>query len=1500
MAGFSKGLVAQRYTWGGSVANEEYLGNIGVGREEATSRDVLISHVPLSLVTAIGAEKILTRARLFQDPALPMLTILEVEETADEITIVYDYPTGMRPLLDVIRERTLTGSIELCMRLCEAVGALHERVLWHGGLLPDLVWVLPDGNVRLMTMLTDSPLELYNANGVHEWLDFFAPETLKRIPHDSRTDIYNLGVLFYFVFTGQMPVRQEDGSIEPPSEIFPHIPHQLDRIVLRMLNLSPSKRYHWIGQVTEELGRMIGRPAPDTYPHSEQISSRHLFTAEFVGREDAVSQVERLFKSMTEGESSRLLFVGQSGIGRKRVIYEALGRYLTQVSVISGRATEQRYGFVQDLAKRFFTLSFLEPETESVGMAYLGPLGRVFPSIAEAHRERFASLQADVESTQPLDALVYEFFIKVLEAHNHPLVFVLHEGHLLDPASLDMLQRLIEQKEWIVGLVGVADVETEALQIVFGPAVVHLAPLSVEDLRACLLSRLGSADFLHDEFIQWLNHHTQGSLSEAFTLLEHLVDSRQVILQRGIWTMEKSSVEELQIPESMDAVMLARVAALPAHAQELGRVMAMFKAAPALESIAHVLGQELAVLRESQYHLCEQRLIIQTGNRYQFASNGVKEQIYNSIPEQERIHLHARLAGGLLETRIDYGELAYQLEQGERYEQAICVYLTGARRSYRNDELAESEAQLRKARELYQKVPHRTPPSSLDAKLALTLNLSGKMDESAALYLRLYQKTRRLHHFVSAMVIFTYTENYRRITPHLDAIRAQLAAKIRAKDRTNLLTVLGLYSVESGQDTSLIVDIERFHKQNGNDLRRELTERDYLIWIFNLQELLKHIPDASPEQRVPYLQEAATLAEHHGFKRHLVPIYMSIGDDLLYTNTWKAKEYYLKAMQHAGDFADHPNQAILNLHLANTCRLRGNLYLVQRYMEQANVIGTPVFGAEHTMFVQREAELCLFLEDYDKADRAIARLSRASKLHGHRKMRVQAFLYRFQSLVDQGRERHADRMWPAVQDLCRKYRMSQDLHLLHAKYDMLKGNLRAVAALFPPVHAERVPAEQLVRLELIRIEALERLGQTAEGIEAGERLLKLTRSSGCFAYLAWVHLVLGRLNRRTGQFVAAATNFRRALSWFRRLHHQPRLYEIENLLRAEDQESTAAAEEVFEQANLATPHLAHWVHQIVAEKEELIESLNEYEVLLESLRRINGSIMIQDICVHLAANIFEKAIIDRFHIYVRMRGEQHVRWQFDEQLQEVSVELPDVEEVSALVRETGAAQELCGRDAYLYGVPILAHDSQVIAALVLEKWTVQSPFTEPERRYLHNLAGLVSSNIENGIMYEVMITDNLTGLYLRNYFMKRLYEEFGKVQRYGIDLSFLMIDLDNFSQINNNYGHNEGDRVLREVAQTLKRSVRQVDIVGRFGGEELIVVLPNTSGPSAKKVAERILQNLRAIPTDGTYVITASIGISSCDLDAPRDADDLFEKADQAETYAKRTGKNRIVCHWEL
>ena len=158
------------------------------------------------------------------------------------------------------------------------------------------------------------------------------------------------------------------------------------------------------------------------------------------------------------------------------------------------------------------------------------------------------------------------------------------------------------------------------------------------------------------------------------------------------------------------------------------------------------------------------------------------------------------------------------------------------------------------------------------------------------------------------------------------------------------------------------------------------------------------------------------------------------------------------------------------------------------------------------------------------------------------------------------------------------------------------------------------------------------------------------------------------------------------------------------------------------------------------------------------------------------------------------------------------------------------------------------------------------------------------------------ITDSLTGLYTRRYFSERFHEEIQRVKVKKISLCFLMIDVDRFKVFNDTHGHLTGDKVLKEVAKIIKENIREIDIAGRYGGEEFCVVLPDTETPGALQVAERMRQTAekRLIKAyDQTIQLTISIGISTCPQDGLL-AEELIDKADWALYRAKSQGRNSV------
>jgi diguanylate cyclase (GGDEF)-like protein len=190
--------------------------------------------------------------------------------------------------------------------------------------------------------------------------------------------------------------------------------------------------------------------------------------------------------------------------------------------------------------------------------------------------------------------------------------------------------------------------------------------------------------------------------------------------------------------------------------------------------------------------------------------------------------------------------------------------------------------------------------------------------------------------------------------------------------------------------------------------------------------------------------------------------------------------------------------------------------------------------------------------------------------------------------------------------------------------------------------------------------------------------------------------------------------------------------------------------------------------------------------------------------------------------------------------------------------------------------------------------------------FLEHLAAVVSACIENVRLHEhiklVGLRDALTGINNRRFFDQRLGEEVSRALRHKTPLSCLFIDLDYFKRVNDSYGHQAGDAVLRQVSKLLNSRLRHTDILARYGGEEFVILLPDTQAESALQIAEQIRQRVDnghfAIPSGKTLHVTLSIGIATLSAEQPlKDGQQLVALADQAVYAAKLSGRNRVKQH---
>ena len=211
----------------------------------------------------------------------------------------------------------------------------------------------------------------------------------------------------------------------------------------------------------------------------------------------------------------------------------------------------------------------------------------------------------------------------------------------------------------------------------------------------------------------------------------------------------------------------------------------------------------------------------------------------------------------------------------------------------------------------------------------------------------------------------------------------------------------------------------------------------------------------------------------------------------------------------------------------------------------------------------------------------------------------------------------------------------------------------------------------------------------------------------------------------------------------------------------------------------------------------------------------------------------------------------------------------------------------------------LVYKERLLGVLVLG---TLNQYEDDELQLIGYLADQISIVLDNAIMHhriqELSITDGLTGLYNRRHINERLEELWARASRHGEPLTVILADIDNFKSVNDTYGHDRGDEVIRRMADVYREGTRQEDLTGRYGGEEFLVVMANTETKDALVLAERIGQMAREQEYEwADRAITLSIGVATYPTEAAASYLELVRFADQAMYKAKLSGKDQVVVY---
>ena len=222
-------------------------------------------------------------------------------------------------------------------------------------------------------------------------------------------------------------------------------------------------------------------------------------------------------------------------------------------------------------------------------------------------------------------------------------------------------------------------------------------------------------------------------------------------------------------------------------------------------------------------------------------------------------------------------------------------------------------------------------------------------------------------------------------------------------------------------------------------------------------------------------------------------------------------------------------------------------------------------------------------------------------------------------------------------------------------------------------------------------------------------------------------------------------------------------------------------------------------------------------------------------------------------------------------------------------------------------IPLIVQGTS-IGLLVVDNLTSQEAIPGEDAGLLRSFAGQIALAVDNARLFDevqaLSLYDSLTGLPVRRYFQQRMQEEIYRAQRFGQPLSIALMDVDYYKQVNDTYGHQVGDQVLREVGKVILSGLRKIDFPCRYGGDEVVILLPQSREEDARTIMVRLAQQIRDIRVPVTFSkarevsVTASIGLASYPDDG-RTAEDLVGKADEALYWVKSHGRDNLASYAE-
>lgn len=308
--------------------------------------------------------------------------------------------------------------------------------------------------------------------------------------------------------------------------------------------------------------------------------------------------------------------------------------------------------------------------------------------------------------------------------------------------------------------------------------------------------------------------------------------------------------------------------------------------------------------------------------------------------------------------------------------------------------------------------------------------------------------------------------------------------------------------------------------------------------------------------------------------------------------------------------------------------------------------------------------------------------------------------------------------------------------------------------------------------------------------------------------------------------------------------------------------------------------------KILLEILKTIIPLQEVNVLLKKIAKSAMEVSSSDLCVIMKYNFEEKKWVN---IASYPEGD------FKNPFEGLSIEPINFEKPIFYNPKEKIPQFISSENPFCT-FPLFLPSLQIFFGIMyLERFSKKIPYYEKKETEIKSFANLASLCLENDLLFEKANIDELTKAYTKGFFLTRLEEEFQRAIRTKSSFGIFLCDVDDFKNINDKYGHLKGDYVLKKFVETVKKNLRIYDVIGRFGGDEFIILLPGLESTNLYNVAKKMQENLSKVEFDLPEPVTFSFGAVSFPFHKAENIQDLIIQADLALYQAKQQGKGRII-----